>query len=280
VQLLNDQLAGDDSPAMRRALQAAGLALLDPHRQIDARLIQPLDDPQRAALLRYQTLLAEVAERLELGKPVDPAALAARLEATSGQKPLTIRTAQLCRSVGGFGVYEPFATHRFPAGRSDTRVIVYVELENYTVKPDGEFNDVRLEQELVLYTDADGLAVWRHPPQKVVDRARRVRRDFFVVQLIQLPSNLGVGKYALKVRLTDQHSGAVDEITLPIELVADASMVAPGEPATVAPPRPRREQTPLGQGAFSLPVPQPTATPRPDWPTLPDLPRPTIDQAE
>ena len=60
---------------------------------------------------------------------------------------------------------------------------------------------------------------------QIVDRSRNRRRDFFEVQLIKLPPQLSVGKYWLKVRVTDLHGNYIDETSLPIKIVADQALV-------------------------------------------------------
>ncbi len=246
IKRLQDELMTTDaqSPAMRRALQAVALSMVSVDKQIDPRVLEPLNEAQRGEVARFQLLLAGVAERLEAGEPVDAAAvlqeLAPKTAQGDGSRPVGLRTVRLCRSVSGFGVYEPFESYRFQAGRSDNRAIVYAELEDYVVKQIGDEHEVKLEQEIVLYTQGDGLLIWRQPAQTVVDRARRVRRDFYVVQLIQLPANLGVGRYALKVRVTDLHSGAIDEETLTLEVVADAALLKP----TVEDEKPKESKLP------------------------------------
>ena len=44
--------------------------------------------------------------------------------------------------------------------------------------------------------------------------------------MIRLPARLSVGKYLLKIRITDQHGGSLDEATMPIQIVADQALVS------------------------------------------------------
>ena len=139
---------------------------------------------------------------------------------------------RLCRSVSGFGVFEPFEDHTFTAGAA-VRMVLYVEIDGFAtdVTPvpaaaggegDAELHRVRLEQEVLLFRDADGLLVWSQEPQKIQDESRRKRRDFWSVQLLELPANLGVGRYRLKVTLRDEVSNTVDERSVPLRLVSEA----------------------------------------------------------
>ncbi|MFW6033276.1 MAG: hypothetical protein ACOCTI_07875, partial [Phycisphaeraceae bacterium] len=145
---------------------------------------------------------------------------------------------ELCRRVDDYGLYEPFARRQFLAGHS-RRLGLYLEIDHFRVAPaaDDRF-EVRLRLEVVLYSEADGLAVWRQDPVQYTDLSRSRRRDFFIARPIELPANLGVGKYRLKVRVTDLHGGSMDEHTIPLQLVADEKLTQPRAP---------QENRPLGE---------------------------------
>jgi hypothetical protein len=138
---------------------------------------------------------------------------------------LHLKNVTLCTRVNGYGVYEPFNTSTFLAG-VEHPAIIYAELENFApeIGSDGQYT-VRLTQQIVLYNQSDGLAIWRIRPTEIVDRSRNRRRDFFVVQLITLPARVGVGKYNLKITLTDQVGQTVDEAEMPIQVVADEKLL-------------------------------------------------------
>ena len=224
---------------MAKAVTAAALSLAQPDQRLDPRLLEPLKPMQREAVERLHALLVglreqaarrDVAERAALGRAFDRKSLESAINDAFEAMPLTIVHAQLCRSVGGYGVYEPMAGSSFLSGRAN-RAIIYVEVEDFaTAALDDGHREVRLMQELILYKEHDGLAVWRHEPTQIVDVSRNRRRDFYVVQMITLPARLSEGRYRLKVRLTDQHGGAVDETTLRLQIVADADLLGRDEP--------------------------------------------------
>ena len=227
-------LSSASDPPMQRALAAAGLSLADPTRQLSAGDLTGLTPGQRDAVLRYQQLIQELGRQLvNSGAKIDTSTLdrlvARDDSAPAADKPLAIRTVQLCRRVSGFGVYDTFPSNTFLAGR-DQRMIVYVELDHFTAvhnapgAPPGTYQ-VKLRQQVTLYTAADGTEVWRQAPVDIVDESRNRRHDFFVVQMIDLPARLGVGKYMLKVRVSDVHGGSVDEASVPLTLVADQALV-------------------------------------------------------
>ncbi len=222
---LHERLLQMEAPPLRRALALAGLSLADPTRTPDEALLSQLDPGQRALVEAYAAMLVDLAQRIDAGQvdALDAETVAESLADHAGGETVALRNATLCRRVSGFGVYEPFDSDTFLAGR-ENRVIVYAEIDGFAAAPraDGVPGyEVKLEQEVVLYNEADGLAVWRHPAQPVHDLSRRQRRDFWVVQMVAMPANLGVGRYRLKIRVTDQLGGTVDETTLPVRIVAD-----------------------------------------------------------
>lgn len=147
-----------------------------------------------------------------------------------------IARSALCTRVEGFGQYEPFADYTFLAGRT-TKLIVYTEIENFShraARTDDPGMDtmsgadlvaVELSQELRLWHDADGSMQWRKPEQPIIEVGRNKRRDFFLVQQIELPPTLSVGKYNLKITIRDKVSGGVDERSIPIKIVADPGVI-------------------------------------------------------
>lgn len=241
---LSAQVRASDDSALVIAVTDAALSLARPDHQLDPAVLEPLKPMQREAVKRLHTLFLGIQQRAEeqgkvsptsraqIGGPTtaggggfDRKALDEALADAFGEMPVTIVYSDLCRSVAGFGVFEPLASHNFLAGRAN-RAIVYVEVENFAAaKLENDHREVRLTQELILYKEDDGLAVWRHEPTQVTDVSRNRRRDFYVVQMITLPARLSAGKYRLKVRITDQHGDSVDETTLKINVVADPQLL-------------------------------------------------------
>ncbi|CAN0385772.1 unnamed protein product [Laminaria digitata] len=231
---LAHQIQQSDDPELAQAVTAAALSLADPNRELDARLLEPLKPMQREAVERLQRLFVslhqsaaapDAARTAATGGLFHRKALDEALADAFGEAPISIVYADLCRSVAGFGVFEPMGSHNFLSGRSN-RAIVYVEVEDFVAaRIDDDQREVRLTQELILYKENDGLAVWRHEPTQIVDVSRNRRRDFYVVQMITLPSRLSEGRYRLKVRLTDQHGDSVDETTLRVQVVADTGLL-------------------------------------------------------
>lgn len=236
---------------LRQSLAMLGLELIEPGvggPQIED-LARQLTPEQARATGQLRRVLGEIASSESLAS--DPASLASVLSAAARQiapppppASLDLGTVALCTRVESFGRYTPLSTHRIIAGRA-TRVIVYSEVQNFaqsaTSTPsfavdapeaDSPANapqnwTVQLGQELSLYLDSDGSRQWHQPEQSVKDSSRSKRADYYLVQLIDLPSNLSVGRYNLKVRVRDKSNGAEVERSLPLEVIADPRLIAP-----------------------------------------------------
>ncbi|MGB1126264.1 MAG: hypothetical protein ACPG4Q_13740 [Phycisphaeraceae bacterium] len=211
-----------------KALMAAGLSVASDHKQMDPLLLDALDPKSREQVARYHQMLAVIFDELagDHDAKLTRQEMIRKIDEVFGAQPLTIETLKLCREVSGYGVFEPFATTRFLAGRENP-VVVYAEIENFKHVPreDGEY-EVRLEQTIELFDAAGQAVVWRSGPESMVDVSRNKRRDFFVVKRVDLPQRLPAGGYRLKVRIADKHSGSICEQTMhDIQIVADQGLL-------------------------------------------------------
>lgn len=224
---------GDES-ALRRAVMAAGLSLADPFRKPDDDDVEGLTPAQRDLVHRYHQLIVQLGLQLS-GKEgsIERGEVEKLLEGLLPSSTLRINNLQLCRRVQSFGVYDPFPGTTFLAGRSH-KAIVYVELDNFHSRSVGSgdqtIHQVKLQQDIAILNHTDGLEVWKAPTARIVDESRQKRRDFFVVQMIEIPANLGVGKYQLRVRMTDTQAQTTDEAILPLSIVADPNLTRRSTP--------------------------------------------------
>lgn len=230
VDALRRRLADADesgNAGLRPYLARAALSAIDPAHGLTEADLAALSTDQRRLVLAYQRVFSQMGRGLGRDVRADRQLLedlAMELaDQAAAAQPLTIRNVKLCRRVTGFGQYQAFDRSVFLARRSHP-VIVYAELDHYQTDVESDGRRVaRLTQELTLYNDADGLPVWRQRPVEIVDRSFNRRRDFFIVQVVNLSDRLTVGKYLLKVTITDQIGNAVDEASVPIQIVADPS---------------------------------------------------------
>ncbi len=163
-------------------------------------------------------------------------ALVQALSRLAPPSPFKISRAVLCSRVMGFGSFDAFPTTTFIAGRP-IRAIVYVEVDGFAARPAREGDPVQqnvpleeqvsvdLAQSLTLYQDPSGLLSWHRPARPVIETSRNKRRDFYIIQQIELPPTLSIGRYNLKVLVKDRTTGAESEAIIPIRVVADTSAV-------------------------------------------------------
>jgi hypothetical protein len=142
---------------------------------------------------------------------------AKRWSPAAAEKDLTLPTLALASRVDSFGVYHKLDP-KFAAGKKHT-VIIYCEVANFEPRksPDGWY-ETRLSQQETLATD-DGLLLWRPNAEDVEDRSKNHRKDFYLVKKLTIPDNLAVGKYALRMSVTDRNTNKIAVVTLPIEIV-------------------------------------------------------------
>ncbi|MEM7623154.1 MAG: hypothetical protein AAF235_08105 [Planctomycetota bacterium] len=200
-----------------------------------------LTESERASLLALRSLAVRL-----VGDEGDVAGDPQRvrevlLDAAEGLREharVEIIRAELCKRAPGFGSYIPLERRTFLAGRTN-RVVVYAEVDHFGLRPatesesavEGDRVAADLKQEMELYLRAgDPNPTWQRTVNWLPRTSRRGFRDLFVATPIELPATLSVGEYDLRVRIVDEVSGAQDETTIPIRLVADASALR-GEPS-------------------------------------------------
>lgn len=156
-----------------------------------------------------------------------------------------IERVELCSRVAGFGEFDLLGTERFLAGQVN-RLIVYMELEGLRVRTlDGLARDpapgtlaertAEEDRRYVVETSVQvqlfepgGLNVWNTNTETYRRETRTPARDHHRIRVISLPSNLGVGRYDLKVVVRDEIGGSLAEAVIPVELVADRGLLTRG----------------------------------------------------
>lgn len=215
------------STPLRQLLMIAAMSMIDPQRAVDPQSVPDLTEKERELLGKLQEFFAQLGRSLESGTDTEAAiieAVATLREALVKQPVLRLPTAALCTRVGGFGDYSKFEKYVFLA-QSQQKAILYLEIADFhsELNPKGEYV-TQIAQQLTIYSDSDGIAVWKEDWQTAVDVTKVKRQDFFTVQVITLPKALSVGKFHLKVRVRDEKSQAEAEASIPFEMVADPRM--------------------------------------------------------
>lgn len=220
--------AADSASPLREHLLTAALLLLDGQRRVDPATLYDLTDREREVLSQYQDHFARLGESLRTGGGADAVIRDTQETATSlaaGQR-LRITDFRLCRRIVNFGLYDEIESYKFAALRP-TPLLTYVEIEGFKSVPGGEGRFItRVRHELELYTERDGELVYAWPSAPAEDVCGKARRDFFLPRQIQLPSNLTMGRYRLKVRIIDEQSQHQAESVIAFSIVAGHEVAA------------------------------------------------------
>ena len=115
---------------------------------------------------------------------------------------LRVSNGEFCTEVSGFGQFKVFPSTTF---KSDQRMLVYCEVENYS-SVQRQINSqsqvqTQLRGSFAIY-DEQGTVVQQSAYPVVNDIARKRRRDFYMHFPIQL-NNLSAGKYKLQLLVED-----------------------------------------------------------------------------
>ncbi len=123
---------------------------------------------------------------------------------------LQLPAIKLCTKVEGFGVYDEIKPPVFPAGQRN-RLIVYCEIKNFRTDPteDGQYRVLLAQRIKVL--NSEGKVVYEVGDDDVPYTSRRPIEDFFLVQLVELPTSLPQGKYLLRLYAEDKLAGKATE---------------------------------------------------------------------
>jgi hypothetical protein len=202
-------------------LQLFGMLNDDPVAELASVSAMPDDDRELVAALvdglsNFRSTVRQDGNLLAAQKIKPLLEMADRLRS---QADLSVPTVALCSRVEAYGKYTPISPARFPAGR-DNPAIVYCEVENFLAKQNADkMWQTQLSEEVTLFTD-QGMMVWSDPERQVTDQCRNRRHDFFAYNVIHLPANLTIGRYMLKVSITDKNANRVAEATVPLSIVA------------------------------------------------------------
>jgi len=223
--------AYSDMP-MRELLLIAATTMVTPDRALIPEALPGLTQREREIVGLMQDFFRRLGQELDAtGDPeVVVTAIIELAAALQKQSSLVLPTVSLCTRVGGFGDYDEFP--RTEQGRytflahSGQQAVVYVEVDDFVSELDAKGRWVtELSQQLVVFSDRDGIPVWREDWQLGTDISKNRREDFFIVQIITLPERLSVGLYQLKIHVRDKRSRAEAEVTIEFEMVADPRMV-------------------------------------------------------
>ena len=220
------------TPGQPRISDAAAIAAIESMRPgCIAELEQPTSFLGSALSAEDRQTLVEARERVRLLGLAGVDDVKKHMKGIAPGPSLTIARSALCTKVSGFGNFVPYPTNVFRAG-SNIRAIVYIELENFVTRaarngdqiakdtPVDQQVSVDISQSISIFQDAGGMLAWHSPPKEITDTSRSRRRDFYLIQQIELPRTLAIGRYNIKVLIKDLGNNAEAEVIIPISIVA------------------------------------------------------------
>ena len=211
---LADVIKAVELEAQREDLSVQEAADLETYR----RLLYVIDNRRDAALTPIEQLDEEEQEywRYQLhsllvtmhdeGTPVvsQRAALALRNLKTAAYhlselSALDVRNVAFCSRVDSFGKFLEFKRNEFHA---DQEVLLYVEVDNFTVEKLGDQYETELQGSYEIY-DTTGSRVAVHDLPLDKQQCRNHRRDYFIAYRLYMPKRIEPGDYTLQLTVED-----------------------------------------------------------------------------
>ena len=136
--------------------------------------------------------------------------LDAAIRSLQSRAQLKLKHLALCRQIQTFGDYEPFEKNTFSPGQS---ALLYVEIQNFTSRPTGDGRLETLLKSMITIREAPpnsqtgpaGQIVHEIPVGVTPDICRTTRRDYFHNYEFKFPRTLPLGRYVLRLTVTDLH---------------------------------------------------------------------------
>ncbi len=136
--------------------------------------------------------------------------LDAAIRSLQSRAQLKLKHLALCRHIQTFGDYEPFEKNTFSPGQS---ALLYVEIQNFTSRPTGDGRLETLLKSMITIREAPpngqtepaGQIVHEIPVGVTPDICRTTRRDYFHNYEFKFPRTLPLGRYVLRLTVTDLH---------------------------------------------------------------------------
>lgn len=191
------------------------LSLLEKEPEKASRELKRLDPAHRERVLALLKLTARASQGGIEKLPAEEAAclleqLRHVCKELCRRAPLQLRKVAFCRSVKGFGQYEPAgASPQFRAGEDGQpgeRVQVYAEVHHFRSRPCRAGHETKLDASLEVL-DAGGKRVARVPLGTCSDCSQSPRHDYFLNCQFHVPAGLKPGKYTLRLKVRDLAPG-------------------------------------------------------------------------
>jgi len=132
---------------------------------------------------------------------------------------LVVPKVELCKSIVGFGLYEPIEPAAFKAGAKN-RVLLYIEVDNFKCEKTktGLFRTLLSVRKSLM--NKSGEELWSTKDDNIEDLARQERRDFYLtIGPLAIPKSLGPGEYVFKVEVEDVLGGKINSNVVRFKMV-------------------------------------------------------------
>jgi hypothetical protein len=172
------------------------------------------DESSPAADQAKETVIDEPAP-ISTAATVLAAAVPVSQSEPDDEAPLEISELRLCRSVSGFGSFEPLTETSVNAGQT---VLIYCEMAGMRYEPRNEGFVSRISSRIEIRAAGDGPIQWEHDLGDAEDVCRRRRHDFYVNYRVDLPASLPPGAYDLRLTQTDLIANSVAAAVIPLVL--------------------------------------------------------------
>ena len=116
-----------------------------------------------------------------------------------GPQALVVRNMTFCSRVERYGVLTEMSSLEFHPGQ---QLGLYAEIENFESQRATGCYRTKLQTRVELY-DLESREVWKHDFSPVEDECRRLRRDYYISHVFQLPRDLPPGTYRLRLTVDD-----------------------------------------------------------------------------
>ena len=134
-----------------------------------------------------------------------------------------IEKAALCTQIRRFRDYTAAESDRVKPGGV---ILLYVEPRNFALQREKDKHILHLKYEWKLYDDRSTelqVQAWEQAsPEEREDRLtlNGPVTEFYQSFKLQLPPNLAMGRYRVRVTVTDAHSGRSDRVFVPIDVTS------------------------------------------------------------
>jgi hypothetical protein len=198
-------------PAPDAPLVSALKCALEKHPEEASQVLDKYDQSDRELLLALMQLAAGIDKKdLESLSSAEAAGTLERLRLLTAQlrrrAPLSLDKVCFCKTIDGFGQYEPRpAEYEFRAGsegQPGERVQVYVEVRNFSSAARQEQYETRLSSSLAIL-DEKRQEVAKMTPETSIDVSQTPRQDYFLNFQFHVPAKLKPGLYTLQVTVQD-----------------------------------------------------------------------------